>query len=111
MDLTVAEIDTRVQRLADELTPELLPRLLKKLLERDALVVCERHDKLLFPYVVAQVFLTRAKRAYYRYENFHAPCEAGEKESFRTLHKAQRERDNARILYRSTPCTCYVLHR
>ena len=106
-----ADLELEVQRLADELTPELLPRLMKRLLQRDALVHCERHDGLLYPYVRAQIALTRAKRNYYRYGDFFTPCDAGEKASHRTFILALTHRDEVRDLYRSKPCTCYVSHR
>jgi hypothetical protein len=111
MDVTLSTIDAEVQRLANEMTPELLPRLLAQLLKRDALDFCERHQRLLFPYVRAQIKLTHAKRNFYRYDNFHAACDAGERASYAAFCTAKGERDRIRDQYRSTPCTCYVHHR
>jgi hypothetical protein len=114
--------DREVMRQADALTPELLPRLLMQLLKRDSLVFCERHMKQLFPYIRAQIALTKAKRNYYRYGEWHVlPV----KDTPPPVHNgvmyadmpemayrlAEITRDNARRAYRSTPCVCFQTHR
>ena len=108
-------IDAEVKRLADEATPELLPMLYKIFVsdDRPGLVTCERHMKHLFPYVRAQIFLTRAKRNYYR-EDWSPPCGValGAPTSAEAIYaSALRHRDELRVTYRSTPCTCRVKHR
>lgn len=112
MDITPTDLDAEVQRRADELTPELLPRLLKRLMSRDSLVFCDRHDRLLFPYVCAQVTLTRMKRRDY-YDDVkltgYFPGEA--LTPFQILERSTAARDKIRLEYRSTPCTCWVRHR
>ena len=115
------EFDREVMRLADAELPELLPRLLMQLLKRDSLVHCERHMVLLFPYVRAQIALTRAKRNYYR--DWVSPCAM--QSTMPPVHNgilyadmpemmyrmAEIARDNARRSYRSTPCVCFKQHR
>jgi len=112
---SLAALDAEVQQLADELTPELLPLLLERMLKRDSLTICERHDKLLFPYVRAQISLTRARRNYYNDYVPPGPCHLGifaEQNSTEAIfHRAQADRDQIRSLYRSTRCTCWVQHR
>lgn len=112
--------EREVMRQADELTPDLLPRLLMKLLKRDSLVFCERHMTKLFPYIRAQIFLTRARRNYYRDELWspgpqHAGCDFGITSAMlgpETLyHMALEQRDKIRREYRSTPCVCFKQHR
>jgi hypothetical protein len=113
MDGALAFIDAEVQRQADELTSELFPLLFERMLKRDSLSFCERHDKLLYPYVRAQIDLTRRKRNYYRYgdvsgsllEDSLSHC------SERDFIRASDARDEIRREYRSTPCTCWVQHR
>lgn len=126
------QLEAEVQQLVDEATPDLLPMLLKIFLkdDRPGLVTCERHTQKLFPYVRAQINLTRAKRNYYRDDNWWGPCthrslprdtpspyhagtehfstQLGPEESYR---QATITRDNIRQIYRSTPCTCWVPHR
>lgn len=114
MDTTLADLDSEVQRRADELTPELLPRLLRRLLQRDSIVFCDRHDRLLFPYVRAQVNLTRIKRRCYYYDDvkLYPGYFPGESlTSSQILDKMVIARDKIRLEYRSTPCTCWVQHR
>lgn len=112
----LAELEAEVQRLADEATPDLLPRLLRLFLhgDRPGLVTCERHSQHLFPYVRAQIFLTRAKRNYYR-DDWYPPCTHRSvkhgpdvEEIYRV---ALKHRNEIRQTYRSTPCTCWVPHR
>lgn len=114
--MVLEELDAEVQRLADEATPDLLPMLLKIFMsdDRPGLMTCERHMKYLFPYVRAQINLTRAKRNYYS-DNWTPPCTHRSVE-----HSSQPEnaynfalttRDEIRRTYRSTPCTCWVTHR
>ncbi len=107
------DLDERVQREAEALTPELLPRLLKILLQpgRTGLVYCDRHRFLLIPYVRAQIDLARTKRSFERFHgNGHvAPSALDSAE--KTLVICRAKRDEARKLYRSTPCTCWVPHR
>lgn len=114
----LATLDAEVATLADEATPELLVRLLTAFLHEDrpGLVTCERHSHHLFPYVRAQINLTRAKRNYYRWADHHWPpiCHAGtvvESMPETNLRMAEIARDNIRKTYRSTPCTCWVQHR
>jgi len=112
----LAELEAEVKRLVDEATPELLPRLLKLFLSNDrpGLVTCERHAKHLFPYIAAQITLTRAKRNFYR-DDWSPPCTHrsvtfGDKtEEFYIW--ALKRRDEIRTTYRATPCTCWVPHR
>jgi len=107
--------EREIMRQADELTPELLPRLLIQLLKRDSLVFCERHMKHLFPYVRAQIALTRAKRNFYRYDDWgpslHRSSNNSEMDAETALRMARIERDNIRRIYRSTPCVCFQQHR
>lgn len=111
------ELDAEVQRLADEATPELLVRLLRTFLsgDRPGLITCERHSMHLFPYVRAQIDLTRAKRNYYRWADIHWPpgCHMGGQKSLQeaAYDSAVIRRDQIRKTYRSTPCTCWVPHR
>lgn len=116
--LTLDALDADVQRLVDEATPDLLPMLLKIFLkdDRPGLVTCVRHSHHLFPYVRAQIDLTRAKRHYYRWSDVHwpGPCHGGvvhEDPTEAAYHRALRIRDEVRQTYRSTPCTCWVQHR
>jgi hypothetical protein len=102
MDITPSDLDAEVQRRADELTPELLPHLLRRLMARDSLVFCERHDRHLFSYIRAQVNLTRTKRRHY--DDYSRVCE-------KNLEQAEKVRNEIRVTYRSTPCTCWVRHR
>jgi hypothetical protein len=114
-------LEREVMRRADELTPELLPRLLMQLLKRDSLVFCERHMKHLFPYIRCQIALTKAKRSYYR--DWTPPCSMQaapppvhngvqySDHSEMAYRMAEIARDNARKLYRSTPCVCFKSHR
>ena len=111
-------LDAEVQALVDEATPDLLPMLLKIFLkdDRPGLITCVRHSQYLFPYVRAQINLTRAKRNYYRYDDIHWPpiCHAGtviESMPETAYRMATIARDNARQSYRSQPCTCWVQHR
>lgn len=112
------QLDAEVQALVDEATPDLLPMLLKIFLkdERPGLITCIRHTHYLFPYVRAQINLTRAKRDYYRWSDHHWPpvCHAGtsiESMPETNFRMAEVARDNARQRYRSEPCTCWVTHR
>lgn len=97
-----------VQRLADEATPDILPRLLKILLsdDRPGLAGCCRHRVRLYPYIKAQITLTRAKRAFSNADHVytHDPVRTN-------FERAVTERDVARRLYRDTPCTCWVPKR
>ena len=112
-------LERRIMEEADELTPELLPRLLMQLLKRDSLVYCTRHMSKLFPYIRAQIFLTRAKRNYYRDDWVH-PCTRSA-EAFgitsapvsteRLYQMALEQRNRLRQEYRSTPCVCFKQHR
>ena len=113
MDITPTDLESEVQRRADELTPELLPRLLRRLMQRDSIVTCDRHDKLLFSYVHAQINLTRIKRRCYYYDDVCYPGYfPGESLTPMEIHKKLLEaRDKIRLEYRSTPCTCWVRHR
>ncbi len=106
MDMTLSDIDAEVQRQADELTPELLPRLLERMLKRNSLTTCERHDRLLYPYVRLQILLTKVKRDYFRSGDDHL----GNLVQMR-FFSVRGQRDQARRVYRETPCTCYVQHR
>lgn len=115
-DFDFDAFEREVMKQADALTPELLPRLLLQLLKRDSLVFCERHMQLLFPYVRAQIALTRARRNYYRWSDIHwpSPCHAGtviESMPETNLRMATIARDNARQAYRSKPCVCFKQHR
>lgn len=108
------ELDAEVQRLADEATPELLVRLLRTFLsgDRPGLITCERHSMHLFPYVRAQIDLTRAKRNYYRWADVHWPGDGlSRSRQEETYDSAVIRRDQIRKTYRSTPCTCWVPHR
>lgn len=114
------ELLAEVKAIADEATPELLPRLMRILLgeDRPGLITCERHRHHLFPYVRAQVNLTRAKRDYYRWADVHWPvithagCDIKRADPAEdTYERALRIRDEARKTYRSTTCTCWVQHR
>lgn len=108
---TLDEIQEEVQRLADELTPELLPMILEKMLARNTVTgCCERHDKLLLPYVAAQIILTRAKR---NYLDDHRPLRQGENMMSPAdwYHFNLKRRDEVRAAYRSTTCTCWVPKR
>lgn len=82
--------------------------------DRPGLVTCERHAKLLFPYVAAQIFLTRAKRNYYK-DDWIPPCTHRSvnfgPDTEKIYHQALVRRDEIRNIYRSTPCTCWVKHR
>lgn len=115
--LSLEALDAEVARLADEATPDLLPMLLKIFLkdDRPGLVTCERHMQHLFPYVRAQIALTRAKRNYYHYGDYTSPCSHGGDSrvdlSAEALRRATNIRDDIRKTYRSTPCTCWVTHR
>lgn len=105
--------EREVLRQANELTPELLPRLLLQLLKRDSLVFCERHMKLLFPYIRAQITLTWAKRNYYR-DGEWTPVEgitSAKMGPETTYRLALERRDAVRREYRSTPCDCFKRHR
>ena len=108
------ELDAEVQRLADQATPELLVRLLRTFLndDRPGLLTCERHTLYLFPYVRAQITLTRAKRNYYR-DDWSPVCSPRsiERDVEKLYRRAQDARDSIRQTYRSTPCTCWVPHR
>lgn len=125
-DFDFDAFEREIMRQADELTPELLPRLLMMLLKRDSLVHCPRHMTKLFPYVRAQIALTRAKRNYYRDAEWrpnadvgsnitHAGCDFGivsTKLGPETLYfMALEHRDRVRREYRSTPCVCFQQHR
>lgn len=114
--MQAADLDALVQKLTDEATPELLPRLLKIFLhdDRPGLVTCERHMVRLFPYVRAQILLTRAKRNYYRDDSwaYLHRCATSSKEPSEVVYiRALNARDEARKIYRSTPCTCWVQKR
>lgn len=110
--LALADIDAEVMRQADELTPDLLPRLLKILLKRDSLSTCERHDVHLFPYIRAQINLTRVKRQYYHSAGGYDCLSHGMRDPYAdALYRATIIRDNIRKTYRATPCTCWVHHR
>jgi len=112
-------LEREVMRRADSMTPELLPRLLMALLKRDSLVYCERHMTKLFPYIRAQISLTRARRNYYR-DDWVQPCSqdaslygiVSSPVSTERLYKmALEHRDRVRQEYRSTPCVCFQPHR
>lgn len=96
------DLQSEVQRLADELTPELLPALLERMTKRDGIVNCERHLKLLFPYVKTQVTLTKVKRWYWNGDNSVTKA---------MLDELIEHRNKLRSHYRSTPCTCWVPKR
>ena len=105
--------EREVMRQANELTPELLPRLLMQLLKRDSLVFCDRHMRLLFPYIRAQINLTRAKRNYYRYGETW-PVEGINSDKVGpdlALQLATDTRNVIRQQYRATPCVCFQQHR
>ena len=114
--LNLEALDAEVSRLVDEATPELLPMLLQIFLrdDRPGLLTCERHTQHLFPYVRAQINLTRAKRNYYR-DDWTPPCTHRSVEHSSDPEKAydhaHRVRDEIRAKYRATPCTCWVPHR
>jgi len=114
MSLDFAALEAEVMREADELTPGLLPRLLLELLKRDSLVHCDRHSSKLFHYIRAQIFLTRAKRNYYR-DDWVSAADYGinsTKVSTETLYRmALEQRNKVRQEYRSTPCVCFQQHR
>ena len=130
--LNLEALDAEVMRLVDEATPDLLPMLLKIFLhdDRPGLMTCERHTQHLFPYVRAQIALTRAKRNYYRDDDWEPPCTHRSTPRFTpdpvhggntfdrlanmpetTYRMATIARDNIRAQYRATPCTCWVPHR
>jgi hypothetical protein len=113
-------LQDEVSRLADEGTPDLLPALLSTLLkgDRPGLINCDRHTLRLFPYVQSQIALTRAKRNLYQEHSrvdwtpapSHGPVDFSSKPET-NFELALVTRDAARRTYRSTPCTCWVLHR
>ena len=105
----IETLEADVSKLVDEATPDLLPMLLKIFIkdDRPGLVTCERHTKLLFHYIRAQINLTRARRNYY---NHWEGCDLDAAVTSH-YHNALVRRDEIRIIYRSTPCTCWVKHR
>jgi hypothetical protein len=114
-------LEREVMKQADALTPELLPRLLRQLLKRDSLVFCDRHMRLLFPYIRAQINLTRAKRNYYHYGETWPELpqrllpidgiNSAQLGPDHTLQLATETRDAIRKQYRATPCVCFKQHR
>ena len=105
-------ITAAVKVRADERTCELLPMLMSRLASRDGLTSCRRHDTLLYPYVEAQISLTRAKRVYnYDHWQWSRSRADSEEQAQAFMLKAEESRDKIRQEYRSTPCTCWVSKR
>lgn len=108
----IEELLAEVQGLADDRMDELLPLLLAQLVEREGLHPCRRHNDLLVPYIRAQIWLTRAKRNYYRWDGCYTSRPLERPQTPETVMvAAETTRDAARRIYRAEPCTCWVPHR
>ncbi len=99
------DIQAEVNRRADELTPELLPAVLERFMNRPGITTCERHFTRLIPYINSQITLSRAKR---RYLGDFPGCALKIADAY---HFSLKRRDDLRVAYRSTPCTCWVPKR
>lgn len=108
----VQQILAAVNERADDRTAELLPMLMARMAARDSLTGCVRCEQLLYPYVDAQIKLTRAKRVYncdlWQWSRY---TPSTEEQAYKAFFRAEKIRDEARTKYRSTDCTCWVTKR
>lgn len=119
----IADLMTEVDARVEDSIPELLPMLLEKFVLREGLNPCHRHGVLLVPYIRAQISLHHCKRRFHSWDgHFYRSATAewegmGNATASRILTPeaaymaALTTRDNARRMYRSEPCTCWVQHR